>query len=139
MIEIIIVVLAFAIIGACDMYSTAKLMKYNHKMTHDLKFRRKMLRKIYKVTKKDVTKTEMSKPTGALMRKYGIDRALLYIGVFGYGTVCLALFYMLLIEPEHIIYYIIFLAFLTGLLYKQVWKAVTLKKNIGINIWKEKL
>jgi len=136
-IEIILVII-FAFICAGDCYSTAKLLRHNHKMLTDKKYEKKVRKKMGDKMREDESQAEMSKIGGKLIRKYGGDRAMLYLGIFAYGPLSLILLWLLLIGSEiELIFFIGFIGFMAGILYKQIWKAITLKQRFDVDIWKE--
>jgi len=134
----LIIVIAFVLVCAGDCYSTAKMMRHNHKMITDRNYKRRVNRRIAKTLRKDETNAEMSKFGKRLMQKYGADRTMLYIGVFGYGPLAVALLYFLLTEGlTTLIYAVGFICFMFGILYRQIWSALTLKKRFGVNVWED--
>lgn len=133
-VEIILVVI-FALIGAGDIYSTSKLMRYNYKMANDKKFRIKVLRMSREKLKEDVTRAEMCSIPRKFMQKLGVDRALLYMGVFGYGPICLVLLYLLLTDFNlNFILIVGILGFMVGVLYRQIMKAMVIEKRFGVKL-----
>jgi len=136
-IEVILVVI-FATICAGDCYSTAKLLKHNEKMVNDKNYKRKVKYRISKKLKSDVSQSEMCPFTSKLVRKYGGTRAMLYLGVFAYGPLSLALFYLLLTEGiETLILTVFLIGFMVGALFMQIMKAITLEKRFGVNVWRD--
>ena len=135
-----VLTIIFVLICIGDCYSTIKLMKHNKKLITDKKYKRKCDARIRKETKDDASKFEMSNFGSKLMRKYGVDRTMAYIGVFGYGPLSLFLFWNLLVgDVIGIMFTIALISFLFGVLYKQVWVSLTLKRRFGINIWREEI
>lgn len=136
-IEIILVAIFVSIcIGDC--YSTTKLLRHNNKMVNDKKYEKKIRSKIKKRMQGDESVSEMSKPVGKLIKKYGSDRAMLYIGIFGYGPISLLLLWSLLSGGSlEIIFTVGLIGFFFGILYGQIWKALTLKKRFGVDVWKD--
>ena len=136
MIVEIILIIIFSLIVAGDCYSTAKLMKHNHLLITDKKYARRVRYRITKKLKEDETKAEMSNLGRRLMKKYGPDRTMLYIGIFVYGPLSLVLLYELLTGGIFSIIGVIFLiGLILGILYKQIWQAATIRKRFGVDVW----
>jgi len=134
----ILLVAIFASICIGDCYSTAKLLRHNHKLLNDKEYDKKVRAKIRKKLKADESNAEMSLPTGKLIRKYGGDRTMLYIGLFAYGPLSLFLLFLLLNGDNYdIIFTVGLIGFFAGILYRQIWKALTLKKRFGVDVWKD--
>jgi len=134
MIVAIVLFIIILLISAGDCYSTAKLLRYNHKMTYDKKFRRKVLTKIRNQLKKDESKAEISAVGRKMIRKFGGDRAMLYMFIFGYQPLALIILWMLLIDPQHILFAVLLIGVLFGVLWRQILKALTINKQFGVKI-----
>ena len=107
-------------------------------MLFDKKYEKKVRQKIRKKLVGDEASAEMSGIARKLMRKYGADRTMLYLGVFGYGSISLLLLWLLLTEDTTtLILTVGFVGFMMGALYIQILKALTLKKKFGVDVWKD--
>jgi len=134
----IFLVIIFALICVGDCYSTAKLLRHNHKMLNDKKYERIVRKVLRKKMKGDESTAEMSPFTRKLIKKYGSTRAMLYIALFGYGPLSLILLYLLLTEGIGTLILTVFLiGMMFGMLFMQILKALTLKKRFGVDVWKE--
>jgi len=137
LIEIILVII-FTSICIGDCYSTAKLLRHNHKMFTDTKYANKVRGILRKKMKADESTAEMCPLTGKLVRRFGGDRAMLYVGLFGYGPLSIALLYLLLTEGiETLILTAFLIGLMFGMLFMQILKALTLKRRFGVDVWKE--
>ena len=134
MIEVALFI-AFLLIAAGDCYSTAKILRLNHKLLTDKNFKRRYYYKLSKKLKEDEANAEMSNFGKRIIQKYGGDRAMLYIFIFGYQPLGLFLFANMLYGDESgTLLTIALVFFMFGILYGQIWKALTLKKRFGIEI-----
>jgi len=138
MIVEIILVITFVLFAAGDCYSTAILLRHNEKMMNDKKYARKVRYKISKEMKNDVSKSEMMPLAAKIIKKYGGDRAMLYIGVFGYGPLSLFLLYSTLNgDMYNLLFSVLIVGFLMGALFVQIMKALTLKKRFDVDVWSD--
>ena len=128
--------IAFILVAAGDCYSTAKLLRFNHKLLHDKNFSRRVRYKTTKKLKEDESKAEMSGFGRHFIKKYGGDRAMLYGFLLAYAPISLFLFYIMLTDFVNVIGAIFILGFMFGVLYKQIWKALHIKKQFGVDVWK---
>lgn len=127
--------IAIILVGAGDCYSTAKLLRFNHKMIVDEKFRKKIRYKMTKKLKEDESKAEMSAFGRKIIQKYGADRAMLYGFLLGYGPLSIFLLYIMLLDSSTNVPGAIFiLGFMVGVLWRQIMKAVTFEKQFGVKI-----
>lgn len=130
----------FLVIALGDSWSTAFGFRYNNKYTYDKKFRQKVQRQMRKSLKKDETKAEMNSIPRRLIKKYGGDRACLYIFLLGYCPLSLFLLYMLRTDFEDsVLSTTVIIAFMVGVLYRQIARMLTLKQRFGIDMIKSEV
>jgi len=135
MIEIIVFVV-FLLVAAGDCYSTAKLLRFNHKLVTDKNFKRRVNYKMAKKLREDNSRAEMSAVGRKVIQKLGGDRAMLYIFLLGYGPLSLIVFYLLLNDFSlmNIASTTFLLGFMIGALWRQIMKAITLKQQFGVEV-----
>ena len=130
----LILTIALLIVGGLDCWSTARVLRYNHKLKTDKKFRRNVRYKLTRQLNKDETQYEMSWFARKLLKKYDSDRVMLYLGVFGYGPIGVFLFYCLLTDFWfYTPFTMLLIGLMIGFLGRQVAVAFTLKR-FGIEI-----
>lgn len=135
LIIILILIISFILIALGDVWSTYYSLRYNDKYMSDKRFRQKVQKQFEEKLNKDRTSVEMSGFAKLLMMKLGYERALLYLGVFGYGPIALCIFYMLLTDfNKAFAMILLIIGFMFGMLYGQIFRALTLKKRFGIDI-----
>jgi len=132
----LVIFIAFIFVAAGDCYSTAKILRFNHKLLHDKNFSRRVRYKTTKKLKEDEAKAEMSSFGRHFIQKYGGDRAMLYGFLLGYSPISVFLFYVMLTDEFSMIGAVFLLGVMVGVLYRQIWKALHMKKEFGVDIWK---
>ena len=125
----------FVLVGVGDCWSTAKILRYNHKYLTDKKFARHVRYVTNKIARKDESKVEMSSFGRKVIQKYGSDRAMLYIFVFGYEPIAIIFLYLLVNDFSWYFFVaIIMISFMLGILYRQIWRAAHMNKMYGVKL-----
>jgi len=133
-IEMILFII-FVLVGVGDCWSTAKILRYNHKYLTDKKFARHVRYITNKILKEDESKAEMALLGRKAIQKHGSDRAMLYMFVFGYEPIALLFLYFLVTNFSWWFFCAsVMISFMLGILYRQILRARHMNKMYGVKV-----